>query len=117
MFLQDDREDKRTRLVDDLLSSDAYVDYWSYQWSDLLLVNGNLLRPNAVAAFYKWIRSQVEANTPWDQFARSIVLAKGDSYEQGATNFYAIHQDPEALTENTCQAFLGLSIVKFHFTI
>jgi hypothetical protein len=42
--------------------------------------------------------------------ARQIVLARGESMEQGATNFYAIHQDAESLTENTCQAFLGLSI-------
>ncbi len=109
-FIADTTPNKRVRLVDELLSSSAYVDYWSYQWSDLLLVNGNLLRPDAVAAFYKWIRTQVENNTAWDDFARQIVLARGDSFEQGATNFYSIHQDPESLTENTCQAFMGLSI-------
>jgi hypothetical protein len=109
-FLNDPTPDRRERVVDELLSSATFIDYWSYQWSDLLLVNGNLLRPDAVAAFYKWIRSQVENNTPWDEFARQIVLARGDSFEQGATNFYAIHQDPESLTENTCQAFMGLSI-------
>lgn len=109
-FLGDSRSDRRERLVDELLSSDAYVDYWSYKWSDLLLINGNLLRPDAVAAFYKWVRQNVEDNTPWDEMTRQIVLARGDSLEQGATNFYAIHQDPESLTENTCQAFLGLSI-------
>ncbi len=109
-FLKDSRVDKRERLIDELLSSEAYVDYWSYKWSDLLLVNGNLLRPDAVAAFYKWIRENVQQNTPWDVLTRQIVLARGESLEQGATNFYAIHQDPETLTENTCQAFLGLSI-------
>ncbi|MEO8268772.1 MAG: DUF1553 domain-containing protein [Aureliella sp.] len=109
-FLGNNRPDRRQRLVDELLTTTAFVDYWSYQWSNLLLVNGNLLRPDAVAAFYKWIRDQVESNTPWDQFARDIVLAKGESTEQGATNFYALHQDPESLTENTCQAFMGLSI-------
>lgn len=109
-FLGDPRADRRERLVEELLSSDAYVDYWSYKWSDLLLINGNLLRPDAVAAFYKWVRENVENNTPWDEMARQIVLARGDSLEQGATNFYAIHQDAETLTENTCQAFLGLSI-------
>ena len=96
--------------MEELLGSEAFVDYWAYQWSDLLLVNGTLLRPDAVAAFYKWIRTSVEENIPWDQFAREIVMAKGESLEQGATNFYAIHQTPEALTENTCQAFMGLSI-------
>ena len=109
-FLGDTSPDRREQLVNELLDSKSYVDYWAYQWSDLLLVNGNLLRPDAVAAFYKWIRKQVEENTPWNEFAKQIVLAKGESLEQGATNFYAIHQDPESLTENTCQAFLGLSI-------
>lgn len=100
----------REKLIDDLLESPEYIDYWSYIWSDLLLVNGNLLRPKAVEAFYKWIRSQVEANVPWDEFARTIVLARGDSLSNGATNFYAIHQTPEAMTENVCLAFMGLSI-------
>ncbi len=89
---------------------DEFVDYWAYQWSDLLLVNGTRLRPEAVKAFYTWIREQVKANTPWDRFARQIVLAKGNSFENGATNFYALHQDPEEMTENISQAFLGLSI-------
>ncbi len=109
-FLGDTRPDRRDRIIEDLLSSQAYVDYWSYKWSDLLLVNGTLLRPDAVASFYKWIRKNVEQNTPWDEFCRQIVLARGESLTEGATNFYAIHQDPESLTENTCQAFMGLSI-------
>ena len=109
-FLGDNRPDRRDRVIEDLLSSQAYVDYWSYKWSDLLLVNGTLLRPDAVASFYKWIRKNVEQNTPWDDFCRQIVLARGESMTEGATNFYAIHQDPESLTENTCQAFMGLSI-------
>ncbi len=109
-FLGDTRSDRRDRVIDELLSSDAFVDYWSYKWSDLLLVNGTLLRPEAVASFYKWIRQNVEKNTPWDEFCKQIVLARGESMTDGATNFYAIHQDPESLTENTCQAFMGLSI-------
>ncbi len=109
-FMGDNRTDRRERLVDDLLESEAFVDYWSYRWSDLLLVNGNLLRADAVAAFYKWIRSNVQQNTPWDQFVRQVLVARGESLSDGATNFYAIHQDPQTLTENTCQAFLGLSI-------
>ncbi|HJQ82255.1 MAG TPA: DUF1553 domain-containing protein, partial [Lacipirellulaceae bacterium] len=36
--------------------------------------------------------------------------ARGSSIENGATNFYALHQDPESMTENVSQTFLGLSI-------
>jgi hypothetical protein len=102
--------DKRYRLIDELLARDEFVDYWAYQWSDLLLVNGTLLRPEAVKAYYSWIRERVAKNTPWDEFAREIVTARGSSIENGATNFYALHQDPESMTENVSQAFLGLSI-------
>jgi hypothetical protein len=109
-FLADGAPDKRDRLIEDLLGRDEFVDYWAYQWSDLLLVNGTRLRPEAVKAFYKWIREQVKSNAPWDEFTRQIVLAKGSSIENGETNFYALHQDPEEMTENVSQAFLGLSI-------
>lgn len=109
-FLADPAPDKRDRLIDSLLTRAEFVDYWAYQWSDVLLVNGTLLRPPAVKAFYGWIRKQVEENTPWDEFARQIVVAQGNSLDNGATNFYALHQDAESMTENVSQAFLGLSI-------
>jgi hypothetical protein len=109
-FLADTATDKRDRLIEELLAREEFVDYWTYQWSDLLLVNGTRLRPAAVKAFYTWIREQVKANTTWDEFARQIVVAKGHSIEDGVTNFYALHQDPEEMTENISQAFLGLSI-------
>jgi hypothetical protein len=109
-FLADASPEKRARLIDSLLSREEFIDYWAYQWSDLLLVNGTRLRPDAVKAFYTWIRERVKENTPWNEFARQIVLAHGSSLENGATNFFALHQDPETMTENISQAFLGLSI-------
>ncbi|MCA9114616.1 MAG: DUF1553 domain-containing protein, partial [Planctomycetaceae bacterium] len=86
------------------------VDYWTYQWSDLLLVTGARLRPKAVDAYYSWIRQQVEQNTPWDEFARGIVTARGNTVENGAVNFFALHQDPLDMAETTSMAFLGMSI-------
>lgn len=109
-FLADSDSDKRTQLVDQLLQRSEFVDYWSYHWSDLLMLNGALLRPEAVKAYYEWIFERVEKNVPWDSFVREIVTAKGGSFENGATNFYALHQSPEDMAENVSQAFLGLSI-------
>jgi hypothetical protein len=109
-FLKDDSKDKRDQLIEGLLERPEFVDYWAYRWSDVLTVSGNRLRPNAVKAYYKWIHNEVKQNTPWDQFARKIVTATGSSMENGATNFFALHQDPENIAENVSQAFLGLSI-------
>jgi hypothetical protein len=109
-FLDDVRTDKRNRLIDHLLGRSEFVDYWTFKWSDMLLINGKRLRPAAVKSYYQWLRSHLERNTPWDQFVREIVTARGGSIENGAANFYALHQDPETMSENVCQAFLGLSI-------
>src|SRR5205085_2937487 len=38
-FLADSSPKKRAKLIDDLLERSEYVDYWSYKWSDLLLVS------------------------------------------------------------------------------
>ena len=109
-FLANTSPDKREKLIDALLQRPEFVDYWTHKWCDVLLVNGKLLRPAAVKAYYQWIREQVEANRPWDEFARDVVTARGKSTDNGATNFYAVHQTPEDMTENVSQAFLGLSI-------
>ncbi|HEY1602167.1 MAG TPA: DUF1549 and DUF1553 domain-containing protein [Pirellulales bacterium] len=101
---------KRDKVIDQLLARPEFVDYWSYKWSDLLLVNGDKLRTPAVWAYYSWIRNQVEANTPWDVFARQVVTARGSTLEDGATNYYVLHQDPLDLAETTSVAFLGMSI-------
>ncbi len=109
-YVTDDRPGARGRLIDRLLASDAFVDYWAYKWSDVLLINGTKLRPVAVKSFYDWVRQAVRENRPWDRFVRDIVTSTGRSDEVGATNFFAIHQSPEEMTENASQAFLGLSI-------
>ena len=69
------------------------VDYWTYRWCDLLLVNSEKLRPAAMWAYYRWIRNNVAADTPWDEFARGLVTATGSTLENGATNFFVLHQD------------------------
>lgn len=109
-FLADKDPKKRDALIEHLLGREEFTDYWAYRWSDVFLVNGGLLRPDAVKAYYEWVRTSVEKNVPWDQMAREIITAKGSSIENGATNFYAVHQDPETMAENVSQAFLGLSL-------
>lgn len=109
-FVADTSPEKYARLADRLLAREEFVDYWTYKWSDLLLVSGAKLRPEPMKAYYGWIRKNVAENTPWDEFARGVVTAQGSATEDGASNFYAIHQDPESMAENVSQAFLSLSL-------
>lgn len=109
-FLADTSADKRDRLIDTLLSRPEFIDYWTYRWSDLLLLSGERLRPKAIETYYAWIRERVAANQPWDQFVKELVTATGSTHENGGANFYALHQDPEGMAETVAQAFMGLSI-------
>jgi hypothetical protein len=117
-FLADKSADKRSKLIDAVLERPEFVDYWAYKWSDLLLVNGEKLgfgnRDNAdqslLWSYYSWVRNHVEADTPWDQMVRELITATGSNLENGASNYFLLHQDPLDLAETTTVAFLGLNI-------
>lgn len=109
-FLADPDPEKRLRLVDRLLGSSEFVDYWSYKWSDLLLVSSKDLPAPAMWAFYRFIREGVERNLPWDEFARRVLTARGSTLADGAANYFVLHRDPIELTENATVAFLGLAM-------
>ena len=109
-FLADRSDKKRDRFIEELLRRPEFVDYWTYKWSDLLLVSSKQLKPPAMWSYYNWIRQHVQANTPWDRFARQVLTAQGSTLENGAGNFYILHDDPRTMAETTSQAFLGMSI-------
>jgi hypothetical protein len=109
-FLTDRSVDKRDQLIDSLLTRPEFVDYWTYKWADLLLISGQRLRPKALEAYYRWVHEAIAVNKPWDRIVREIVTASGSTYDNGAANFYALHQDPEDMAETVAQAFMGLSI-------
>ena len=96
-FLANKSSKKRDQLIDQLLQRTEFVDYWTHKWSDLLLVSTKKLKPGAMWSYYNWIRENVAANTHWDDFARKIVTATGSTFQNGAGNFYILHDDPKSL--------------------
>jgi hypothetical protein len=109
-FLDDHAPDRRARLIDRLLDSPEYADYWAYKWSDLLLVSSRKLAAPSMWSFYRFVRENVASNVPWDRFARSILTAQGSTLSNGAAAFYVMHRDPIDLTESASMTFLGLSL-------
>lgn len=109
-FLAETTPDKRDHLVDALLARPEFVDYWAYKWSDLLLVNSDKLPEVPMWTYYQWIRRQVELNTPWDVFVRNLLTATGSTEQNGAGNFFVLHDEPTKLAETVSVAFLGMSV-------
>jgi hypothetical protein len=113
-FIRDPSPDKRNRLIDGLLKRPEFVDYWTYKWSDLLLVSSNRLSNEEMWSYYRWIRESVASNKPWNTFALQIVTATGKTLDNGAANYWVIHRDPLDTSENMAQAFLGINISCAH---
>ena len=110
LFLADTLPNKRDNLIEYLLKRPEFVDYWSHRWSDLLLVNSDKLTPEGMWAYYHWIRNRVAANTPWDVMVRDLLTATGSTLENGAGNFFLLHDEPTRLSETVAVAFLGTAI-------
>jgi uncharacterized protein DUF1553/uncharacterized protein DUF1549/Big-like domain-containing protein len=109
-FLADPSPEKRDRLIEDLLARPEFIDYWTYKWSDLLLLSSESLPAPALWSYSTWIRNEVAAGTPWDEFARKVVTARGSTLENGAANFFVLHPDPQGMAETASITFLGMSI-------
>lgn len=100
--------EKRARMVDRLLGSVAYVDYWTNKWADLLQVNRKFLGVEGSVAFRDWIRASVSENVPYDEFAREILTASGSNKDNPAASYYKVLRTPEDTMENTTHLFLGI---------
>ena len=99
--------EKRDALVDELLKSPEYVDHWTNKWSDMLQVNSKFLGTEGSRLFRDWIKNEIAANTPYDQFAYKILTATGSNKENPAASYYKILREPAEIMENTTHLFLA----------
>jgi hypothetical protein len=109
-FLSDKtpNREKRERLVDELLASKDYVEYWANKWADLLQCNSENLGQKGVWVFRDWIRRSIAGNKPYDKFVRELLLAEGSAYLNPEVNYYRVLREPGKITEDVSQTFLGV---------
>jgi len=112
-FLQDRSPNKRAALIDALLEREEFADYWSLKWCDLLRVKSEFpinLWPNAVQAYYRWIRDAIGENRPYDQFVRELLTSSGSNFRVPPVNFYRAVQgrEPAAIAEAVALTFMGV---------
>lgn len=111
-FLLDPREDKRQRIVRQLLAKPQYGQNWARYWRDVVLYRR--LEDRAVLVSNPLVvklTKQLNDNVPWDRIATDFICATGDVREEGAT---AIIMAQDGRTEETTaevsRIFLGIQI-------
>lgn len=70
-FLASRDPDKREKLVEVLLDSDEYVDFWTFRWSDLFRVR------LSAYDYWEWVRQSLASNKPYDLVAQERIAAQG----------------------------------------
>jgi hypothetical protein len=107
-FLGDSRPDKRHRWVEGLLQDPAYADYWANKWADLLRPNPDRVGVKSVYLLDQWLRESFRDNLPYDQFARALLSAEGNTHRDGPAVVYRDRREPAELTTTFSQIFLGV---------
>ncbi len=109
-FLADPRETwiKRDELIDQLIGSPQYVEYWTNKWADLLQVNRRFLSEKGAWALRSWITHALTENMPYDQFAHAILTGSGSTFVNPAASYLRVLREPAEAMENTTQLFLGI---------
>ena len=109
-FLSDKAADKREKLVDQLLSREEYIDYWTMRFSDLLRVDQSKITPAGSVAITRWLNRQFRENRPYDAMVRELLTAKGNMKAESPAAYYKALDTPELLARSVSQVFLGVRL-------
>jgi hypothetical protein len=119
-FSRERRRDKRARLIERLLQSPEYIDYWTLQLADLLQNRReryhDVRGTKGVRAFHQWLRGEVAANRPWNELAREILTARGAVSDHPEVGYFIYNVGEKSRVEESdtpdavAQAFLGTRI-------
>ena len=102
--------------IDELLARPEFGDYWANRWADLLRPNPDRVGVKSVLVLDQWLRESFQANKPYDQFVRDLIVAEGSNHRSGPAVVYRDRRDPPELTTMFSQLFLGtrLECAKCH---
>jgi hypothetical protein len=120
--MNDPSPSKRDLKVDALMGSPEFVDKWTMFLGDLYknnAENNNINRGvNGRDGFYLYLKDAVSTNKPYDQLARELISASGDSFAQGQVNWplgNTITMGPaqdtyDGQAVNLASMFLGINV-------
>lgn len=109
-FMDNENKDKRTELIDSLLDSDDFAEFWTLKWGDILRSNSKKITDIGTHKFRRWIYESIRNDKPVDRFAYELLTANGSVFENPAASYWRASRDPNDATETTAQLFLGIRI-------
>ena len=106
-FLTDRDVERRLMLIDRLLTSEAFNEYWTLQLAKLLRIHAQPGNLPGVEKYHAWLKKQISEKVGYDVVARSVLTALGDTHQVGPANFYRTVGGPREQAEFTSELFMG----------
>lgn len=105
---------KRQQLVAHLVKTPGYTSNMYNFWSDLLRVRERMNNVNFLngSLYIKWLKDNIENNTPYDKFVKELLTAKGDYFNNPQIGYFL--RDVGMMPDNviaTSKVFLATDIV------
>ena len=107
VFLADVEPDKRAALVEELIRSEEFSEYWTFQFAKLLRIRPQRDDGQGAFTYHRWLASQIRDNVNYKELARSLIMATGDSHTSGPPNFYRTVAGPREQAEFMSELFMG----------
>ena len=108
-FLASTASDRRDHVINRLLRSPQYADYFASKWTPLLKNRRDAANDiTSNFAFHAWIRDSLLANVPYDQIVRELLAATGTVIGNPPVAWYKRVKDPKEQLEDIAQLFLGV---------
>ena len=108
-FIANKDPNKRDHVIDSLLNSPDYADYFANKWTALLKnKRDDAADITANFAFHAWMRDSLLANTPYDQIVRQILASTGTIVSNPPVAWYKRVKEPTTQLEDVAQLFLGV---------
>lgn len=115
-FLQDPDREKRSRKIEELLSSPSYAKNWALVWQNRLLGRDIRRRVQAAlrAPFESWLEKAFAQNLRYDVFVRELIAAEGVASENGNASFVVRWLDGNEAQANlagqSVRLFMGIRL-------
>ena len=109
-FLDDKDPQKRGKLIDELLASPNFGRHLADIWQSKLLPRDSGNRFVLREPFVKWLETEFNKNTPWNQFVSKLVAAEGTVEENPAVTYFLANRSVDKLTDGVTQSFLGVQL-------
>lgn len=111
-FGLDPSPDKRSRKIDQLLTSEEFSRTWAAYFREVVFSRATEARARiAQQAFEDWLADQLQNNRHWDEITTDILTATGNVQENGAAAMIFAHTgQPDELAGEISRVFLGIQI-------